>query len=198
MSPLLRLSLDNKAIMETSIATLVIQHHVKTGGAPQYEAWLKEIIPAAQHYTGHLGVNVIRPAEGSNTYTVVLRFDTHEHLREWAESDIRSGLIERVKPLLVTDEQKEIRTGLEYWFTPSGPGPAQKKAKPFKQFLVTLSAIFPLSVAVPWLLTPLFRLVPTLALPVVSNFLVSLIIVFLMVYLIMPRYTRLISRWLFS
>jgi antibiotic biosynthesis monooxygenase (ABM) superfamily enzyme len=40
--------------------------------------------------------------------------------------------------------------------------------------------------------------VPTLALPVVSNFLVGVIIVFLMVYLIMPRYTKLISRWLFT
>jgi antibiotic biosynthesis monooxygenase (ABM) superfamily enzyme len=182
--------------METEIATLVIQHHVKTGMGPQYEAWLKEIISASQRYTGHLGVNVIRPTEGTNTYTAVLRFDTHEHLQEWMESDIRRGLVERVNPMLDADEQKEIQTGLEYWFTPSGP--AQKKAKPLKQFLVTLSAIFPLSVVVPWLLTPLFRLVPTLALPVVSNFLVSVIIVFLMVYLIMPRYTRLIARWLFS
>jgi antibiotic biosynthesis monooxygenase (ABM) superfamily enzyme len=182
--------------MENSIVTLVIQHRVKTGAGPQYEAWLNEIIPAAQRYTGHLGVNVIRPGEGSDTYTVVLNFDTHEHLRGWAESDTRSGFIERVKPLLVTDEQIEIKTGLEYWFTPSGP--PQKKAKPFKQFLVTLSAIFPLTVVVPWLLTPLFRLVPTLALPVVSNFLVAVIIVFLMIYLIMPRYTKLISRWLFS
>lgn len=182
--------------MENSIATLVIQHHVKAGVTAEYELWLKEIIPAAQRYAGHLGVNVMRPAEGSHTYTVVLRFDTHEHLQEWAESDSRSRLIERVKPLLVTAEQKEIKTGLEYWFTP--PGPAQKKAKPFKQFLVTLSAIFPLSVLVPWLLTPLFRVVPTLALPIVSNFLVAVIIVFLMVYLIMPRYTKLISRWLFS
>jgi antibiotic biosynthesis monooxygenase (ABM) superfamily enzyme len=182
--------------MENAIATLIIHHHVKTGVGPQYEAWLKEIIAASERYTGHLGVNVIRPAEGSNTYTVVLRFDTHEHLREWAESDKRSWLIESVKALLDTDEQKEIKTGLEYWFTPEGP--AQKKAKPYKQFLVTLSAIFPLSVAVPWLLTPLFRLVPSLALPVVSNFLVGVIIVFLMVYMIMPRYTKLISRWLFA
>jgi antibiotic biosynthesis monooxygenase (ABM) superfamily enzyme len=182
--------------MENSIVTLVIQHHVKTGAGPKYEAWLNEIIPAAQRFTGHLGVTAIRPAEGSATYTVVLRFDTHEHLREWAESDIRSGFIERVKPMLVSGERIEIKTGLEYWFTPSGA--EQKKAKPFKQFLVTLSAIFPLTVVVPWLLAPLFRLVPTLALPVVSNFLVAVIIVFLMIYLIMPRYTKLISRWLFS
>lgn len=182
--------------MENSNATLVIQHQLKTGVVPEYESWLKEIIPAAQRYSGDLGVSVMRPAEGSNTYTVVLRFNTHENLHAWTESDIRSRLIERVKPLLVTDEQLEIKTGLEFWFTPSGP--AQKKAKPSKQFLVTLSAIFPLSVVVPWLLKPLFRLVPTLALPVVSNLLVAVIIVFVMVYLIMPRYTKFISRWLFS
>jgi antibiotic biosynthesis monooxygenase (ABM) superfamily enzyme len=127
----------------------------------------------------------------------VLRFDTQEHLREWSESDTRAGFIERVKPLLVDDEKLEIKTGLEYWFTPPS-GPPQKKAKPFKQFLVTLSAIFPLTVVVPLLLAPVFRLIPTLGLPIVSNFVVAVIIVFLMIYVIMPRYTKLIARWLFS
>jgi antibiotic biosynthesis monooxygenase (ABM) superfamily enzyme len=50
--------------MEHSIVTLVIQHHVKPGAALQYEAWLNEIIPASQRFAGHLGINVIRPAEG--------------------------------------------------------------------------------------------------------------------------------------
>lgn len=183
--------------MENAIVTLVIQHHLIAGAEPQYEAWLKDIIPAALGFTGHLGVNVIRPAAGSEVYTVVLRFDTHEHVRDWIESDTRQRLIERVQPLLAKSEQVEIKTGLEYWFTPP-PGSAQQKAKPFKQFLVTLSAIFPLTVVVPWLLEPLFQAVPVLALPLVANFCVAVIIVFLMIYVIMPRYTRLIARWLFS
>ncbi len=182
--------------MDNTIVTLVIQHHVIAGVELQYEAWLNEIVPNAQRFAGHLGVNIIRPHGGSGIYTIVLRFDTHEHLRDWVESDTRKRFTERVAPLLVNGEQIEIKTGLEYWFTPVGP--AQKQAKPFKQFLVTLSAIFPLTVLVPALLHPLFQAVPMLGLPIVSKFVTAGIIVFLMVYLIMPHYTRLISRWLFS
>jgi uncharacterized protein len=89
----------------------------------------------------------------------------------------------------------EIKTGLEFWFTP--PTSAQKHAPPYKQFLITLSAIFPLTVLVPWALRPLFQVAPALGLPVVSNFVISAIIVGLATYVIMPHYTRLTAGWLY-
>jgi hypothetical protein len=46
----------------------------------------------------------------------------------------------------------EIRTGLEFWLTPSDS--EQKHAKTYKQFLITWSAIFPLTIFVPWGLAP--------------------------------------------
>jgi antibiotic biosynthesis monooxygenase (ABM) superfamily enzyme len=181
--------------MQNAIVTLAIQHHVLSNAQPQYEAWLSEIMPVAQSFAGHLGINVIRPAHGTDVYTMVLRFDTDEHLRDWVDSETRRSLIARVQPFLAADEKIDIITGLEYWFTPQGPAP--KKASPFKQFLVTLSAIFPLTVIVPLCLTPLFKLVPVLGMPIISNFIVAMIIVFLMTYVIMPRYTKLIAGWLF-
>lgn len=182
--------------MSDGIVTLVIQHHILPGAAPAYEAWLREIMPVAQGYSGHLGVNVLRPGTQSSTYTVVLRFDSDDNVRQWVDSDARKGLIERVQPLLAKEEEIEINTGLEYWFTPFGG--EQKSAKPFKQFLVTLSAIFPLTVVVPWLMTPLFTTWPVLTHVLIANFLVAFIIVFLMIYVIMPRYTKLIARWLYA
>lgn len=181
--------------MQNAIVTLVIQHTIIAGAEAQYEAWLKDIIPACMAYPGHLGVNVIRPAGASGVYTVVLRFDSHDHVRGWIESDTRKRLIERVEPLLARGERIEVTTGLEYWFTPQGP--EQKKARPFKQFLVTLSAIFPLTVIVPWMFGPLFEAAPLLAQPLLARFLIAVAIVFLMVYVIMPRYTRLVAGWLF-
>lgn len=71
------------------------------------------------------------------------------------------------------------------------------QARPFKQFLVTLSAIFPLTVIVPWALHPLFELTPALELMLVQKLAVACVIVFLMVYVIMPRYTRRVAGWLF-
>jgi uncharacterized protein len=89
----------------------------------------------------------------------------------------------------------EIKTGLEFWFTP--PTPTQRHPPPYKQFLLTLSAIFPLSVLVPWALRPLLQVVPVLGLPVVRSAVVASVIVGLMTYVIMPHYTRLVAGWLY-
>lgn len=181
--------------MSATVATLLIQHQVKPGAAPQYETLLNEIVPAAQRFVGHLGVNIIRPAEGSNTYTIVLRFDTEEHLQVWLESAVRKRFVDRVGPILVDGDRIDIMTGLEFWFTPATAG--QKHAKPFKQFLITLSVIFPLTLIVPMLWKPVFHALPWLSHYVPSNFVVAVTIVFLVVYIIMPRYTRLAAKWLY-
>jgi len=186
--------------VNNTAVTLVIQHHIIGGAQADYEAWLKQIIPAAMGFDGHLGVNVIRPVAGSDRYTVVLRFDSHEHVDQWITSDTRKRLIAQVQPLLAKEEQRDLTTGLEYWFTPEDA--PQKKAKPYKQFLVTLSAIYPLTVIVPWLLAPVIHGVPLLAYPLLAypllaKLLVALVIVGLMTYVIMPRYTKLIASWLF-
>ena len=177
-------------------ATLVIQHHVKPEATANYESWVKEIAQEGQRFKGHLGVNVIRPHGTSSSYSIVLRFDSHEHLMGWIESDTRKRLVQEAQSLLLEAEDLEIQTGLEYWFTP--PSTKQLHAKPFKQFLITLSAIFPLTVVVPWALHPLFERTLFLESPIATKFVVAVIIVLLMVYVIMPRYTRLVAGWLFK
>jgi antibiotic biosynthesis monooxygenase (ABM) superfamily enzyme len=179
---------------ETPVTT-VIQQRPKPDATSRYEDWLKEITPAAQQFTGHRGVNVIRPHGGLDAYTIVLHFDTISNLHKWLSSDVRQRLIAKIQPYLRAEEDVEIKTGLEFWFTPPAGG---RHAKPYKQFLVTLSAIFPLTVIIPWLLQPVFAWLPVLALPIVSQLAVGVIIVGLMTWAIMPTYTRLVSRWLYG
>ncbi|MCY1236357.1 Antibiotic biosynthesis monooxygenase [compost metagenome] len=175
--------------------TLVIQHQVRPAMRTRYEDWLKAIAQACQRFPGHLGVNIIRPHGLTTAYVIVLRFDSHEHLTAWIESDDRKQMLTQAEPHLLAAEEIEIQTGLEYWFTPPITKPLH--AKPFKQFLVTLSAIFPLTVVVPWALRPAVRWLPPLGWPVLNNFIVATIIVALMVYVVMPRYTRMVAGWLF-
>jgi antibiotic biosynthesis monooxygenase (ABM) superfamily enzyme len=177
-------------------ATAVITHRVKNEYQDGYEKWLNEIVMVCKTYLGHLGVMVIRPVPGATTtFTVVIRFDTRVHLLAWMESEDRKRLIERVRPLLDDDDKFFVRSGLDFWFTPEGA----KAALPtrWKQFLVTWSAIYPLVLlafpavesVMQQLVIPENRYLKTL--------LVTFLVVLLMVYIVMPRYTKLLHRWLF-
>jgi len=183
-------------MLHPDVVTAVIEHDVRAGTEADYEAWLQHITTSAQHFPGHVGVNIIRPPAGSRRYTIVVRFDTLEHLQEWLGSETRRRLIAQVGPLLERGDRGDIKTGLEFWFTPTAP--AQRHPAAYKQFLLTLSAIFPLTLLVPWVLRPLFQAVPIFRLPVVSNFVVSAVIVGMMTYVIMPHYTHLVAGWLYG
>jgi uncharacterized protein len=174
--------------------TTVIRQRPLADAVERYEDWLKEIASVAQRFAGHQGVNVIRPHGAGDVYTIVLHFDTVDNLRKWLDSDDRLQLVRKIRPFLRSEENIDIKTGLEFWFTPP---PGGKPAKPYKQFLVTFSAILPLTILVPWLLQPLFARYPTLALPLVSHFIIAAAIVGIMTYVVMPHYTRLVARWLF-
>lgn len=178
-------------------ATVVITHRVRSGRKPEYERWVGEIAPVCEAAPGYLDWQIIRPIPGiTHTYTVIIRFDTDANLRQWMHSDTRRQLIDRVRPLLVTGDDFLIRSGLDFWFVPS-EARARVPVR-WKQFLVTWSAIFPLVVLVPWLTGPLLSWLGLTAVPLLPTLLTTGVVVFVMVYLLMPRYTRWISRWLFD
>ncbi len=179
---------------KNDLATLVIRHSVKPSARHDYESWLKKIGPERQRFKGYLAANVIRPSSASGPYTIVLRFHCHENLSGWIESEARSRFVQDAQSYLDATEELEHQTGLEYWFTPETP--AHPRPRPYKQFLVTLSAIYPLILLVPMALQPLFSAVPTLAHPLAAKFLTAVIVVLLMIYVIMPRYTRRLGAWL--
>ena len=84
--------------------------------------------------------------------------------------------------------------------TPRGSRPAtgaQRRARPYKQFLITLSVIYPLTLLVPWLLDPLLAGVPVASQRFVEHLIVAALVVGLMTYFIMPRYVRLVAGWLY-
>ncbi|MBN8739701.1 MAG: antibiotic biosynthesis monooxygenase [Xanthomonadaceae bacterium] len=175
--------------------TAVIRHRVRAESVADYEQWLQRIVPIAQRFPGHRGVDVIRPAPGSLLYTVTIRFDTLAHAQDWFESSARQVLLAELTPLLSQDEQRETVTGLEFWFRPE---PGQKPARRYKQFLLTLAVIFPLTLLVPMPVHWLAQRWPWLGNTLLSHLLVAAVIVGLMTYVLMPRLTRWLARWLYA
>ena len=94
--------------------TLVITHKVAPAREAEYEIWLNKIMPQASTFSGHLGVNVIRPSRSGDAYTILVRFDTLENLNAWHKSDLRKQLVDEVSPLLLQIESTEVRPGAEF------------------------------------------------------------------------------------
>ena len=183
-----------RELPRSDTVTAVIRQTVKPGAVAAYEQWLKKVIPIAARFPGHRGVNVIHPAAGGRQYTITIRFDSLAHAQDWFDSGARRELVEEGAPFLDADETVETRSGLEFWFRPSA---GQPPAKRYKQFLLTLSVIYPLTMLVPAVLHRLLGPVPLLSAYGVEHLIASAAIVGLMVYLVMPRYTRLMARWLY-
>lgn len=175
--------------------TAVIEHSVRPDAAEAYEAWLKKVVPIAARFPGHRGVNIIRPVAGALKYTIAIHFDSIEHAQDWFMSTARHQLIQEVMPLLDAEETVETSSGLEFWFHPH---PGQPPAKRYKQFLVTLSVIYPLTMLVPVGLQWLLKSLPGFSNYWIAHLLAAATVVGLMVYLIMPRYTRSLAKWLYS
>lgn len=178
-------------------ATVVITHRVRNGHQQFYEEWLNEIGPVCKAFPGNLDLQIIRPISGLTcTYTIVIRFDHRENLENWINSSIRKQLIEKVTPHFATGDDFYISSGLDFWFTPEGA--RAKIPVRWKQLLVAWSAIYPLVLIVPLCIIPVIQ---KLGLPTNRYFItfcVSGTIVFLITYVVMPQYTKLLKRWLFE
>jgi uncharacterized protein len=175
--------------------TILFRRRVHAGHEAEYEGWLASLQEASRAAPGYVGVETIRPGEGSplREYVSIVRFASYDDLRAWEASAIRDRWLARMPPGVV-DGDAEIKhlDGLEFWFR--SPGDPVKAPSAHKMVLV----IIPIVVAIASLTGPLLRWlladVPSLVRLAVS----AAIQVALMTYVIMPRVTRWLRGWLFT
>jgi uncharacterized protein len=171
--------------------TVIARWQIKPGRSRDFEAWIKGVTAAALDFPGHLGVNIIRPTDpNQQPYVLIFRFATYDHLKGWEASDERRVWMARVQPLCQIAPQVQQLTGLEYWFTQPGmPAPPP----PYKMVLVTILAIYPLSLLINLICGPLLNALPF----ALRGLVMALLLVPLMTYLVMPLMIRVFARWLF-
>ncbi|GAC1524246.1 MAG: antibiotic biosynthesis monooxygenase [Chloroflexota bacterium] len=182
----------NMTETDTGPVTVSITATVKPGRERDFEEWLQGIGGAASAFAGHQGLNVLRPSGDSHAYVYIFRFDSYAHLKDWEESQERRQWVERLPDLTQMEPKRQMITGLEYWFTlPNAPGyPAPPR---YKMMLLTLLVIYPLSTVLPPVLRPIISPLPLL----LRGLVITILLVFSMTYIIMPRVTRLFALWLF-
>jgi len=136
-----------------------------------------------------MGIDIIRPRDGAGEHVVVFRFDTYEHLRAWHESDIRRQALRRAEVFRESRVSSETKSSLEFCFEPVG-SPASPPR--WKMALVTVAAVWPASLFVPWLLRPLIGTLP----PYLRALPVAIGIVTLLTWVLLPVLSRVLRFWL--
>jgi len=173
--------------------TATVTRRVKPGHEAAYEEFLAGINGAAKAFPGYLGEEVFRPADGAGgEYRIVYRFDSPAHLRTWLGSGERAAWLARAEPHVAGPMRTQYLTGLESWFTlPAQPG--APPPPPYKMAVLTWVTIFPLITLVVLVSAPLIG-----PWPLVSRLAVTtLVTVSVMTWVVMPRVTRLLRRWLY-
>ncbi|HSF64247.1 MAG TPA: antibiotic biosynthesis monooxygenase [Paracoccaceae bacterium] len=176
----------------TTPVTVTVRRRVKPGHEAAYEAWLSRLTAGvARDFPGYLGAEFHRPGP-DGTYRSTFRFDSADHLDAFERSDFRAAMLAEAAPLLAADAAWERMTGLEFWFDPP-PGTRVPQPSPHRMALVLIVVIFLLVLALTLTLGPLMAGWP-LALRLALTVTIQ---VTLMTYVIMPRLTPRIARFIY-
>ena len=176
----------------TGPVTVVVRRVVKPGQADGYERWLASLLEEVRGFPGYLGTEVRRPQAPDRTWVSVFRFDTPENLERFERSELRRRHLAKVAPFVEADPVWDRLTGLEVWFAPP-PGTVAPQPVRWRMVLLLVGLVFCLVEGLGALVGLLpFDLNPRLRLLLIVTMQVGLL-----TYVIMPRVTRWLARWLF-
>ena len=173
--------------------TTIARHAIKLGAERDFEQWTSNIGKKAATFKGFQGIFTIPPKKGdvTNEYTTVFQFESMETLDAWMNSEARKTEVKRLGSISEEEMQLEHQEGIDFLFRTSGT-PSVSPPK-WKMAVVTWAAVFPGVVV----LSQLFRgMFPTLN-GVVTTLLVTLTLVPLLTWVLMPNLTKLLKKWLF-
>ncbi len=174
-----------------SPVTIIIKRRPKPDHEKEFEEIMAGTTKDALKFEGHLGVNILRPTSPVDFYRIVFKFDSLSNYMAWENSEIRQLWLKRYEEVTLGEHEMEILSGLETWFTLPG-GEAVVPPPKYKMAIVIWISIFPLSILINYVLSPLiseFHLVTRSAI-------ISVILVILMTYAVMPLVSQLFHRWL--
>ncbi len=171
--------------------TVVVRRRPLPGREADFEASLRDLVARLEQAPGHRGTGIVRPTAGQRDYTLVARFDSAEQAAEWEASGVRAEWLDVVEPFSDGQPLIERQPGLEFWFTPP-ESPVLRQPPRWKMAVLTVLALFPVSLTFAALLAPHLSAWPLMLRTLLS----AVLIVTVMTYLVMPLITRAFAGWL--
>jgi hypothetical protein len=176
--------------METPIH-VAITRRVVPGQEQHFERLLLEFARRSLSEPGARGTQCLFPVPGADQqeYGILRTFATAADRDRFYTSPLFLAWLGSIEALTVGPAQHRDLPGLELWFRgQSNPAPAE-----WKMVLLTFIAVWPVSMAVPAALVPLWRWVPN---PILQAGLVAAGIVVVLTWIAMPILTKLFRSWL--
>lgn len=174
--------------------TVVVSHYVKRGKEQEFEEALKQVIEQAKSFKGYEGIQTIQVnSKEENEYVLLIRFDTEPNYRKWESSDIRKAWSKELKGYIVKESKVRFQEGLEFWFALPQLTNAIPPKK-WKMAVLTWMVIYPMILALSTLAGDYLNFIP----PFLRVLIVSMILVSLMTYFMMPKVTTIFASWIFK
>ena len=172
--------------------TVIVKRKVRPEHQLQFEQWSHGVIEEAARFDGHLGATLLTPDVTGGENLLLFRFDSPQHLAAWNRSPVKEEWLARISDITVGEIASKQIAGLEFWFRAPGIPPGAAPAR-YKMAIVTMIGIYPLSLALTTLLGRWLAPFPIYA----RGLVITVAMVGLMTYPVMPLLTRWFRRWLF-
>lgn len=186
--------MTTETVQETSSPlTVVVSRRVKKGQETAFEKLSSQMTERAAKFPGYLGATMFRPSSPDDPeYRIVFKFRDRETLTAWEESQERAELLEQIESLLVKPSEREVTSGIVTWFSLPGQNPVKPPPK-WKMTFVSWLALYPAVTLVFVLFGDLLAQIPLL----LRTMAVTIVVMVLMSYVLMPRMTKWFAFWLF-
>lgn len=182
----------SRAATTSGPVTVRINRRVKAGCESAYIAQLELMMEHTRHLPGYLGGTTQRARGTMAEYCSVLRFDAIEHLEAFEQSPQRRQFAQDVADLVEADAIVQRETGLEFWFVPPA-GTAVAQPSRWRMSVLLVAIVYSLITTISALVGPYLGGLP----PSLRMLVVVALQVILMTYVVMPRVTRWLVRWLY-
>ncbi len=173
--------------------TIIVKRRPKPDHIDDFEKVMSGTTKDAMTFEGHLGANILRPTSADDYYRIVFKFDSMRNYLAWEVSEIREQWLQRYAEVTLGEQEQEILSGLETWFTLPG-GEALVPPPKYKMMVVIFISIFPLSLLLGYGIRPFISELHI----ILQSAIMSLILVLLMTYIVMPLTSKVFHRWLHS
>ncbi|PBQ33938.1 hypothetical protein CNR22_19855 [Sphingobacteriaceae bacterium] len=165
----------------------VVRYEVGAEELDVFETWKSKMELVIRTFRGYKNIIDIHASPNNAYHYVVVRFDSTEHANAWKSSEERKTMLEDLGAMWLSSKEEAIHEWDTFWLS------KMVKAKKWKQWLVTLMAVYPLTIVVPVVVNFIETLIP---LSYFAGILRAIFISAAMIFFLMPFMIGVFKKWL--